>query len=379
MRIGIVSIWLNRGQSAVSKRLTEILQKMGHEVHFFVRPPTDSFTHNNSLNLSVPGAMTAESVTFGTAYNTPQGEYLFWAKEQSLEVVFFDQNYNFQAIESLKDYGVTTIGRFVWESFDTSHAQPARAAYSQIYGLTKAECDNYAKMGLDVRYVSWSVDDNLKTFRRAYDPEGPMVFIGGWMSARKPLGSVLQAWALAENRRELIVKTQRPIQEHDICIPDSMERLRFLRKNYKSALLPQTVEQRFGVRVITSDLESEQYFKLLSTASVLVCPSRWEGLGVHFFESMALGIPVITSAIEPITEFVTDGVNGLTTESRGIGTRLNGLAAYEPIVRSLKGAFERLDDSDYLRHLSSQALEQCDHWTSRKTMEDLRALLEQHQ
>ena len=44
---------------------------------------------------------------------------------------------------------------------------------------------------------------------------------------------------------------------------------------------------------------------------VFVLPSVLEGFGLVWAEAMARGIPVITTRIAPMTEFITDGINGL--------------------------------------------------------------------
>ena len=38
-----------------------------------------------------------------------------WAKQTGIDVCFFDQNYEFDAVAALRGSGVRTIGRFVWE------------------------------------------------------------------------------------------------------------------------------------------------------------------------------------------------------------------------------------------------------------------------
>lgn len=51
--------------------------------------------------------------------------------------------------------------------------------------------------------------------------------------------------------------------------------------------------------------------KLYRAADVLVFPSVKEGWGLVVLESMASGLPVIASSIEPLTEYLRDGENAL--------------------------------------------------------------------
>ncbi len=46
----------------------------------------------------------------------------------------------------------------------------------------------------------------------------------------------------------------------------------------------------------------------------MVVPSRWEGFGIVFLEALACGAMVVTSGIPPMTEYITDGENGLLVD-----------------------------------------------------------------
>lgn len=51
-------------------------------------------------------------------------------------------------------------------------------------------------------------------------------------------------------------------------------------------------------------------WKLMSAASVLVLPSRWEGLPNVILEAMATRLPVISARIDGVSELITDGETG---------------------------------------------------------------------
>jgi glycosyltransferase involved in cell wall biosynthesis len=49
----------------------------------------------------------------------------------------------------------------------------------------------------------------------------------------------------------------------------------------------------------------------MAELDVFVLPTRREGLGIVYLEAMALGVPVVGSRVEPVTDVVADGRTGL--------------------------------------------------------------------
>ncbi|MGH3924181.1 MAG: glycosyltransferase, partial [Pseudonocardiaceae bacterium] len=76
--------------------------------------------------------------------------------------------------------------------------------------------------------------------------------------------------------------------------------------------------------------------QVLSAATVFVCPSVYEPLGIVNLEAMACGTAVVASAVGGIPEVVDDGVTGLLVPydehdpeafARGLARRVNELLA----------------------------------------------------
>jgi glycosyltransferase involved in cell wall biosynthesis len=71
--------------------------------------------------------------------------------------------------------------------------------------------------------------------------------------------------------------------------------------------------ERLGLRgrvTFAGRLPSEAIRELLGSATVLVLPSRWEGMPVSIMEAMAAGVPVVACDVPGVRDLVEDGVTG---------------------------------------------------------------------
>lgn len=77
----------------------------------------------------------------------------------------------------------------------------------------------------------------------------------------------------------------------------------------------------------------------LSSLDIFALPSLWEGLPNALLEAMALGLPVVASAVDGVPEVVEDNKNGLLVAARqpaALAKRLAELAA-DPALRARLG------------------------------------------
>ena len=160
MRVGIVSKWVASGQAVVARQIRSALDELGHDTFVLARPGSGPRAQLAG-GADVDPVWNQPGVTQGSTHELPVAEYLDWADGNGLEAILFDENYQFDAVRSLGDRGIRTIGRFVWEYFSAEHAEPARAAYDTIYSLTRCERDRYAEMGIDSPYVQWGIHPEL--------------------------------------------------------------------------------------------------------------------------------------------------------------------------------------------------------------------------
>ena len=81
--------------------------------------------------------------------------------------------------------------------------------------------------------------------------------------------------------------------------------------NEVSALVDELRAERSGVTWVQEMLPKRDVIQVLSHASVFVCPSVYEPMGIVNLEAMACRAPVVASAVGGIPEVVADGETGV--------------------------------------------------------------------
>ena len=128
--------------------------------------------------------------------------------------------------------------------------------------------------------------------------------------------------------------------------------------------------------MILEDLPTAEHLRLFAGNDVCLAPSRWEGLGLHLYEAMALGLPVITNDDPPMNEVIRDGENGLLVRSRRRGRANSGIPAKVPVVRDLTRAIEASREPGALRRLQDGVAAARERLAWQHTIDDLAALIE---
>lgn len=358
MRIGICAYWFNRGQGIVARQLRSALDSLGHQTFVLARPTRAANIRPSFVDRS--GVWDQPGISEASGYRIGADELVAWGRENSLDVAFFDQNYGFESIEALRAAGVATVGRFVWEQFSRRDAEPAKRALEVIYSLTACERERYRGIGIESPRVHWGIHPELLAYSRDDDgpSQGPVRFFypAGFLSRRKPLPQVLKAFGrLAGDDVRLVVKGQ-------------VER--------RLELLERAAERDARIEVVIEDLPAESHLRLFAAADVCVAPSRWEGLGLHLYEAMALGLPVITNDNPPMNEVVADDRNGILIRGRRRGRAGSGIPAYLPGVRALAAAMDAARDPQRLARLRRGAREARADLPWERTVADYASLLE---
>ena len=383
MRIGIVSKWTASGQAVVARQIRSALDGLGHETFVLARPGSGPRAKAAAEGERDP-VWEQPGVTEATAHEIPVAEYERWAAANGIELILFDENYQWDAVEALRALGVRTVGRFVWEYFAAEHVEPAKRAYDTIYSLTLAERDRYAGLGIESPYVQWGIHPELLepsdpasralagpgqsgreaehlagvvSGREAEHSPGVIQFYfpGSFLGRRKPIRKVIRAFGKAQGEHlRLLINAQ---------VPRNDEALR------EAAVADPRIE-------LMLDDEPEAIHRArFAAADVCLAPSRWEGLGLPLFEATAFGLPIITNDKPPMSEVVIDGVSGILVPSVQNGSARSGIPAWDPEIGPLAAAIERLGDHGELGRLVAGVGELRAQRDWARTVADLRSLI----
>ena len=155
-----------------------------------------------------------------------------------------------------------------------------------------------------VRVVHNGIDSELWQPRRdpdavrrhGIDPDRPSVVFVGRITRQKGLPYLLRAAAELPPEVQLVLLAGAPdTPEIKAEVEELIEGLR---------------EQRDGVVWVPEMLPRDEVVAVLSGASVFLCPSVYEPLGIVNLEAMACELPVVATATGGIPEVVVDGETG---------------------------------------------------------------------
>ena len=139
--------------------------------------------------------------------------------------------------------------------------------------------------------------------------------------------------------------------------------------------LEKAVRRDPRIELVLEDLPTDVHLQMFADADVCMAPARWEGLGLHLYEAIAFGQPIVCNDDAPMNELVTDGVNGILVPSHPDGLANSGIPAKTVDVEGLTDAISRLADPALRAELSAGALKVREERSWDRTIADFSSLL----
>ncbi len=302
------------GSSQVAFGLIKALEKIDHENEYTVVvpfPPLDDFPKERTgwkykilkpsrlwtriaLPLNLYSAKDKPDIIFSPTHYIPR-----FSPVKRVVTVFdlgfihFPETFNKKDLWQLKN----------WTKFSVENADHIITISNfsakdivKTYGIKKEKV-TVAYPGYD-RNVYKKIDDKLKveTLRKKYGIDGNYIIYIGTVQPRKNLLRLIEAFSKIDNPKLVIVgKTKGQGREgwkyeEVLSAPGRLE-----------------IEEKV---IFTGYVPTVELPYLISDAIALIQPSLWEGFGIPVLESMACGVPVLTSNTSSLPEVA--GNAGLT-------------------------------------------------------------------
>lgn len=353
MRVGLVGFWFNRGLAQLARHLRSALDDLGHDTRVLALPAKDDFVRPRFV--AGDDVWDQDGVTWASTYRAPIEEYLAFVESNGIELLFCHTNLQFAELAELRRRGVRVVGWIEWESLTRDMFDQAIPAYDELYSLTAAEQERYRSWGYDSPRIRWGCHPELLAIEPTPSDPGLTTFYypGGYFTPRKPTVETVAAFLeAAPDDARLLLRSQVPRSAGEITGPSDPR-----------------------LQIVQDDLPTAEHLGLLAGSSVMLAPSRWEGLGLHFFEAAAFGLPVITNEAPPMDELVHDGRNGLLVPSRVVGEAPSGIPAVMADHGDLVDAIRRLCDPAERERLAAGSRAVREELSWERTVDDVEALV----
>lgn len=306
LKIGFVSVWFERGQSYVTKTLRDVITQE-HETFVFART---GGVYGRPM-LQTDGIWAVPNLTVFNDYSIPHKVIEKWIDDNAIDVVIFNEEYDWGLVDFCKKKGIKVITYLDYYKDDW---KPYMYLYDAVLCSTKRTF-NLVKDFCNAYYIGWGIDTELFKPVNANAKKYTFFHNAGWLGInyRKMTPAVILAFDVISRHNPdvtLFIHAQAELEK----------------------LPPEIVNIVRNNPGITYHVETVSAPGLYHKGSILVFPSKLEGLGLPLLEGMACGLPAIATDAPPMNEFVLDGYNGLLVKVAYRLTRHDNIAFSEEIV-----------------------------------------------
>lgn len=336
-KIGIVTTWFERGAAYVSKQFKEVWEQ-NHKVYIYVRGGEDVANPDSEWNNG--------NITYGKRFNYSNldlidlDHFKEWLINNNLDFVFFNEQHLWKPILLCHELKIKT-GAYV--DYYTKQTVPFFELYDFLVCNTQRHFKVF-KWHQNPYFIPWGTDTNIYNIsqqKKITKKEVVFFHSAGMNPYRKGCDFVLKSFSeLKSPKAKLIIHTQVNIIDF---FPELKEVIKELEKNKKLQIIEKTVSAP----------------GLYSLGDIYVYPSRLEGIGLTIAEASACGMPVITTNMAPMNEFVKCDVNGKLVK---VSTQKNRNDGYywkesEIDIKDLKNQMQfYIDNIELLDQFKTDAL-----------------------
>lgn len=297
MKIGFVENLYGtpKGHSYVVKDMITALKEEGHKLHMYR-------IGNNPIAKDFP---LPNSIQSYLGREIPEKEFREWLSEIKPDYCVFNEyaqwwGTTYDKLEICKELGIKTVGYLVQEKINWDNKDHYKL-YNAIVCPTGWQTKEMRKHGLyNTFHVPWGVD--MEEIDSLPQPEKKDKIVRFYHCAGS--GGV-------DNRKN----TEAVVEAYKIISDENTD-----------LMITHIGNKVFGKNEILS---------FMKYADVLVNPSRWETIGLNNMEANACGIPVITTDMPPINEFMKDNVNGLLVTATETKSERVDCTAYDVDIEEL--------------------------------------------
>jgi GT2 family glycosyltransferase len=279
--------------------------------------------------------------------NPSPKDIIRWIKEKKIQVVFsVDRLEDERVLHWCASNGVAAVDIINYETIKEKQFNKYRKLGALLCPV-RSTYDLLSKYGFkNIYLVRWGIDPSV------YSPAEreiklPIRFIHnagfGGASWRKNTEAVVSAFDKASKNNkgiQLVLKSQRPIAEY----PEAVKKI---------------VQANSRIIVNDNEVELKELLEIHRSCHVSILPSKFEGIGLPFLESLSMGLPVITVDAPPMNEWVKNDVNGVCCRV----ARLEERADKEFLVKSalvdvndLASVIERFSDPKLVEDMRMNAI-----------------------
>jgi glycosyltransferase involved in cell wall biosynthesis len=301
VNIGIVTTWFERGAAYVSRQYRDILSDE-NDVFIYARG-------GESFGIGDPCWDDASVTWAKKCFNqlptsVDLKDFERWIKCNNLDLVFFNEQFCWDPVLACRRLGVLT-GSYI--DYYTEQTVPFFGCYDFLVCNTHRHHSVFS-WHPQCFFLPWGTETELFSMDSA-EPVNPgcVTFFhsGGISPHRKGCDLVIQAFSQIPQPARLVLHTQQKLKTFFPHLADLISRL----------------ESEGRLQCYEESVPAPGLFHL---GDIYVYPTRLEGIGLTILEANACGLPVITTACDPMTEFVQHGVNGRHVKVKQYVSRSDG-------------------------------------------------------